>query len=107
VVEIGAVVVEPWLVMEAVDVLSGAEAGNSSTLFKLPLSATHRLPEESNAIPSGRERSLWVALRIPALGPVTKSGCPRTTVAFSPLVRGDEKPRILPFEVSDTQSIPV
>ena len=53
------VVVETWLteVVEVVEAVPVAEAGNSSTLLK-PSSATQRFPAESSAMPSGVSRLL-------------------------------------------------
>ena len=57
---------EVWLVVEmveeTVEVDATADEENSSTLFT-PLSLTQRLPDESNAKPSGAIRRLCVAFQ--------------------------------------------
>lgn len=54
---VDVVVDEAWLVVEVVEVPPVAEAGKSITLYRPP-SATHRFPDESNAIPSGLTKLL-------------------------------------------------
>jgi hypothetical protein len=69
------------------DELVLADEANSRILFN-PSSLTHTFPDGSIATPKGEPMSVAVALIRPLEGAVTKSGCPRTRLAFSSLVKG-------------------
>lgn len=85
---------------EVEELWPGAE--NSRTLL-LPESATHRLPEESNATLSGA----WSPLTVVAAAHELRSGCPMTADADSPETNGGEYRSILLLFSSATQRLPL
>jgi hypothetical protein len=90
--------------LEAVE-LTVVDAAYSTTLLS-ELSLTHTFPAESTATPLGAAMSVAVAFVTPLEGEVTKSGCPKTRLAFSYVVKGVLNLRALANDPSATHNEP-
>ena len=85
------------------DACTAIDVANCNTRF-CPWSATHIVPDGSNAMPRGAHRKFGVAVGPP--WPDVKSGCPTTTDAALPFVNGALYSSTLFGLPSTTQRLP-
>ena len=85
-----------------------AAAGPNSRILLLPVSATQRFPEESNATSHGLAKELWHAASstVHALAMLVRLSLPISSVAFMYVEKGGLNSRTLPFRLSATQRFP-